>query len=135
MTYETSVERAGRALLAVVMMTMGVLHFTNADTFASIVPDYLPAPLALVYLSGVAEFALGAMLWVERTRRFAAYGLVLLFVAVFPAIVHWALHPELEVAGLPSWLSPSATALWLRLPLQLVLIVWALRCARPGLTH
>jgi uncharacterized membrane protein len=128
MTYETTLERASRRLLAGLMVTMGVLHFVAADSFAAIIPDALPWHLPLVYISGVAEAGLGVLLLAESTRSLAAWGCIALFVAVFPANIYWALHPELSVPGLPSWLpTPSATALWLRLPLQFLFIGWALR--------
>lgn len=116
--------RPAQLALAVVMIAAGILHFTHDEIFVSMVPDYLPRPLALVYLSGIAEAALGALLLVERTRRLAAWGLIALFIAVFPANLHWALHPDLQIAGAPDF-KPGAVALWLRLPLQLVLIGWA----------
>jgi uncharacterized membrane protein len=113
--------------LSALMMTMGVLHFTHAATFASIVPDYLPAPLLLVYVSGVFELLLGAALLPEPTRPLAAWGLCALYVAVFPANVHMALHPELPLSGVPDHMRPSPLGLWLRLPLQAVFIAWAYR--------
>jgi uncharacterized membrane protein len=110
------------------MVIAGVLHFSHAQTYASVVPDYLPAPLLLVWISGLAEIALGLGLLFEPTRKLAAYGLVALLIAVFPANIHMALHPELKPAGLPpDWPPPSAVMLWLRLPLQFVFIAWALR--------
>jgi uncharacterized membrane protein len=114
--------------LASLVAVAGTLHFTHAETFASMVPDYLPAPMVLVWLSGVAEIALGMFLLQKGTRVFAAYGLIALFVAVFPANVGMALHPERGLAGVPVALPPLL--LWLRLPLQLVLIAWAYRHAR-----
>jgi len=66
------------------------------------------------------------MLSIERTQRFAAWSLIALFVAVFPANVHMALHPDLTIVGKPAWMSqPSATAAWIRLPFQFALIYWA----------
>ena len=128
MTYETTLQRSSRRALAALMMTMGVLHFVAADTFASIVPDYLPWHLPLVYVSGVAEAALGVLLLSEGSRSLAAWGCIALFLAVFPANIYWAMHPELQVAGLPKWLpQPTETALWLRLPLQFLFIGWALQ--------
>ncbi|MDB4976208.1 MAG: DoxX family protein [Myxococcaceae bacterium] len=131
MTYETPLRIAGRFLLAGLMVTMGVLHFTHAESFVSIVPGYLPWPVPLVLISGAFELVLGSLLLLERTRTLAAYGLVALFLAVLPANINMALHPEVQIAGLPAWLpQPSATALWLRLPLQLVFIGWALQYTR-----
>jgi uncharacterized membrane protein len=124
-----------RLILAGIMLMMGTLHFTHGETFASVMPDYLPWHLPLVYLSGVIEAGLGIALLIEPTRPLAAWGLIALFVAVFPANVHMALHPDLEIAGLPeSWPHPPAAALWLRLPLQIALIWWAAQYRKPAQT-
>ena len=88
--------------------------------YAAIVPAWLPAHLALVYVSGVAEILGGLGLILPATRRLAAWGLIALFIAVFPANLNMAVnHLPLGTQPLPSW------ALWGRLPLQLVLIWWA----------
>ncbi|MFT3927358.1 MAG: DoxX family protein [Myxococcales bacterium] len=122
-----------RKILAGIMVMMGILHFTHGETFASIMPDYLPWHLPLVYLSGVFEAGLGVALLFERTRVLAAWGLIALFIAVFPANVNMALHPDLEIAGLsPDLPHPPAIALWLRLPLQLALIWWAAQYRKPA---
>lgn len=113
--------KPGVALLAGLMVAMGVLHLANPKPFVAVMPPYLPAPRALVAISGLAEIAGGLGLLVPATRPFAAWGLVALYVAVFPANVHMALHRSF---GLPAW------ALWLRLPLQIPLILWALWAGR-----
>lgn len=121
-----------RPVLTTFMVLIGVLHFTHGEMFASIVPPALPAPLLLVYVSGVAEIALGVMLAIERTRRFAGYGLIALFIAVFPANIYMALHPDLTITGKPDWFpQPSAAAAWIRLPFQFLLIYWAWLYTRP----
>ena len=113
--------RVARVLLAVGMVAVGIAHFANPDPFVRIVPGYLPAPLVLVYVSGAAEIAGGLGLLVPRLRRLASYGLIALYVAVFPANVHMALHDiQLQPGGdLPQW------AMWARLPLQAGLIAYA----------
>ena len=88
-------------------------------------PPYLPGPLTLVYLSGVCEVVLGALLFLPRFSRSAAWGLVALLIAVFPANVYMALHPE----QFPEF---GETGLWVRLPLQGVLIAWAYWFTRPS---
>ena len=119
-----------RAILAGVMITMGVLHFAAEPIFEQIVPPFLPWPRALVLVSGVFEAALGIGILVPRVRRLASYGLVALFVAVFPANVYMA-YANVQIHGLPTWLpQPSETALWVRLPLQFAFIYWALRAGR-----
>lgn len=114
-----------RLLLAVVMVGIGVLHFVDPDPFIAIMPPYLPSPRALVLLSGFFEIAGGLGLLWKRVRRAAGLGLVALYIAVFPANLHMALH-HLSLG--PT--TPPAWALWARLPLQLVLIFWALRVSR-----
>ena len=115
-----------RWLLTLSMIGAGVLHFVADDLFVQIVPPPLPAPYALVYLSGVVEIALGAALVPEKTRRLAGIGLVLLFLAVFQANVYMA-AANVQVSGLPPFLSqPSPAALWARLPFQILFIAWAL---------
>jgi uncharacterized membrane protein len=116
-----------RGVLAVAMIAVGVTHFTNPAPFVGIVPACLPAPLALVYVSGAAEIAGGAGLAWERTRRAAAWGLIALYVAVFPANVNMAVN-HLTLGG--GEISP--VVLWLRLPLQAVFIAWAYWFTRPS---
>lgn len=104
----------------------GVMHFVSPRVFAKIVPPMLPNPLGLVYLSGVAELVLGLGVLVPWTRRYSAWGLVALLLAVFPANVYMATS-DVVLDGAPAWLrDPSTAARWGRLPLQAVLILWAL---------
>ena len=109
-----------RVVLAMVMIYAGIAHLRNPAPFVSIVPKWLPAHRDLIWISGVCEIAGGAGLLVPQTRRAAAWGLVALYIAVFPANVNMAFnHLPIEGRYFPAW------QLWLRLPLQLVLIVWA----------
>ena len=106
-----------RCVLGVLFIVAGVNHFANTAMYASIMPPYLPWHVELVYLSGVAEMFFGAMLLPRRYASFAAWGLIALCIAVFPANLHMALHAELY-PSLPTW------SLWLRLPLQGLLMAW-----------
>ncbi len=115
----------GRYAFGLAFIGAGANHFVNAAFYVAIMPPYLPWPLALVYLSGGAEMGLGALLLVQRWARWAAWGLIALLIAVFPANLHMALHTDLY-----PWAEPWA--LWLRLPLQAVLIAWAHAYTRPG---
>ena len=94
-----------------------MLHFTIPETFEAIVPGALPAPRALVLLSGAAEVAGGVGLLSRRTARPAAWWLIATLVAVFPANIAMALDAE-RYAGIPEAL------LWARLPVQPALIAW-----------
>lgn len=109
-----------RWLLTVVMVGAGANHFISPDPYVAMMPVELPRPLLLVYVSGVAEIAGGFGLILPATRRLAAWGLIALFVAVFPANLNMALNElPLGTTTVPTW------ALWARLPLQIVFIVWA----------
>ncbi|WP_246010544.1 DoxX family protein [Hymenobacter perfusus] len=119
------IKTISRVVLATFFIGAGITHFTNPAGFLRIVPPYLPAPLLLVYLSGAAEIAGGLGLLIPATRRWAAWGLMALLVAVFPANVYML---QTHGAGLPVPL----WALWLRLPLQLVLIGCVWWSARPN---
>lgn len=115
--------RSGGLVLGAVFVVAGLLHFVYPKVYERVVPPYLPAPLALVYVSGVAEVAggLGVVFGGSRTRRYAGLGLISLLVAVFPANVHMAVNPD-QIPGLdiPPWM------LWARLPMQpaLIAVVW-----------
>lgn len=114
-------------MLAIFMMCMGLAHLVAPAPFMRAMPPYLPWHLGLVYLSGVFEIAGGAGLLVPRVRVAAAWGLIALFVAVFPANVHMALHAE--EAALSPWV------LWARLPFQAVFIAWAWWFTRPDVVR
>jgi uncharacterized membrane protein len=114
----------GRYVMGAVYVAAGIGHFVATRMYTGIMPDYLPAKRELVLIAGVAEIAGGVGLMVRQTKRPAAWGIVVLLVAVFPANVWMVQHPE-RFPGLPLW------ALWARLPLQAVLIWWAWKVARP----
>lgn len=114
-----------RLLVAVLFVVAGVNHFISPKPYIAIVPPWLPAPGLLVAISGIAEIAGGlGILW-PPTRRLAATGLIVLLIAVFPANIYAAIA-GMEIGGraVPRWL------LWIRLPLQVVLIAWVYLACR-----
>jgi len=124
--YSATMKTALRWLLTVFMVAAGLNHFLSPDAYAAMMPSALPAPLELVYASGIAEILGGLGLVLAQTRRSAGWGLIALFIAIFPANLNMAVnHLPLAGRALPSW------ALWSRLPLQLVLIAWAYWYTRP----
>lgn len=116
--------RASALLVAITFVGAGLLHLIVPDAYVRIMPPYLPAPLALVIVSGLAEMLLGVLVLPRNTRSLAGWGLVALLVAVFPANLHMALHAD-QFDGL------SARVLWARLPLQAVLMAWVWWSTRP----
>jgi uncharacterized membrane protein len=115
-----------RWLLTIFMVAAGLNHFLSPAVYVGMMPRSLPWPQALVAISGLAEIVGGMGLILPATRRLAAWGLVVLFVAIFPANLNMALH-HLPLGD--KVVSPLA--LWLRLPLQLPLIAWAYWFTRP----
>lgn len=107
-------------LLGAFYLFAGLMHFWRPDFYMQIMPPYLPAHRMLVEFSGVAEFALGLVMLglgvqIPRLRRWTAWGIIALLVAVFPANIYAAQH---DIGGVGIWS-------WVRLPFQAVFIWWA----------
>jgi uncharacterized membrane protein len=110
----------------------GISHFVNPAFFVAIVPPHLPWKEGLVVVSGIAEIILGVAVVLRPTRRWAAWGIIALLVAVFPANIFMAAY-QVHPATAPEWMrNPSPMQLWFRLPLQGVLALWAYWYARPA---
>ena len=111
-------------LLAALFTVAGLMHFLAPASYAAIMPPWIPYQKELVYVSGILEIAGGVGLLITSLRKYAAIGLILLLIAVFPANVQMLINaisngePALRMA-----------MLWLRLPLQPMLIVWIFRTA------
>ncbi len=105
-------------ILGIAFILAGINHFLNADFYLKMMPPFLPWHLFLIYLSGIFEIALGVLLLIPKYERIAAWGLIALLIAVFPANIYMAFNPQI----FPEF---NQLALYLRLPLQFVLIVWA----------
>jgi uncharacterized membrane protein len=105
-------------LLAAGFIFAGFNHFYNPDFYLRIMPPYLPWPSALHLIAGFIEVVLGVMLLIQRFQKLAAWGLIALLLAIYPANIHMAvnhdLYPELPMVFH-----------WIRLPLQFVMIAWA----------
>ena len=120
----TRIKTASKVLLAIFMVGAGTMHFVNPDFFLKIMPPYLPWHLPLVYMSGLFEIALGVLLLAPRFSRLAAWGIVALLIAVFPANIYLYQHQDL--------LPASPLVHLLRLPLQAVFILWAYWYTKPN---
>ena len=125
--------RIGLAVMGMGYIGAGLLHFLVTPAYVRIMPSYLPAHTGLVLLSGAAEIVCGTGLLLPESRtgqprRIAAWALVVLLFAVFPAnIAMVAEHGRFP--QVPLW------AVWLRLPLQIPLIWWAWHYTRPAATQ
>lgn len=119
------VKTAMRGLLGLLFIGAGVNHFVRPGFYTRLMPPYLPWHLELVYVSGVIEVALGALLLVPRYAAWAAWGLIALLIAFLPVHVHMAVNTHLYPDIAPA-------LLWGRLFLQAVPIAWAYWFTRPG---
>ncbi|HWY37141.1 MAG TPA: DoxX family protein [Bacteroidia bacterium] len=105
-------------VMAVAYLAAGIYHFINPGFYKKIMPAYLPYHSELVYISGACEIALALLLLPASTRAYAAWGIIALLIAVFPANIQMAVN---------FWQrkNPYLWVAILRLPLQLVFIWWA----------
>lgn len=109
-----------RVVLAISIITVGLIHFAKPAPFVKIMPPQLPYPLELVYISGFFEILGGIGLLIPLVSVAAAWGLIALFIAVFPANINMTIN-DIELEGIPH----NPVLYWGRLPLQAVLIAWA----------
>ena len=113
-----------RLALGAVLVGAGISHFTDAESFLAQVPSWLPAPDAVVAISGVIEVVLGVAI-VAAPRRFRprlGWAVAAFFVVIFPGNI------SQFVSGTPGFGLDSDAARFIRLLFQPVLVVWALWC-------
>ena len=99
----------------------GVPHFTSPEFYLPMMPPYLPAHMELIYISGFFEIIGGIGLLIPQLRRYAAWGLLALLVAVFPANIHLVAN-DVQLTDAPN----NPVLMWIRLPFQAVFMymVW-----------
>jgi uncharacterized membrane protein len=110
--------KLGLNLLAIFYILAGVNHFANPEFYMKIMPPMLPWHLLLIQISGVIELALGIAVLIPRYRQLAAWGIILLLIAVFPANIYHAMIAHESTVAPP-------IAVYIRLPVQLLFIWWA----------
>ncbi len=104
-------------LMAAAYIFAGVSHFRNPPFFLKITPPWVPQPEKVNLLVGAIEVGLGLALLFPTTRSLAAYGVIALLIAVFPA--NWYHHQKARKK------QKGVIATLIRLPIQLLLIYWA----------
>ncbi|MEP6903308.1 MAG: MauE/DoxX family redox-associated membrane protein, partial [Actinomycetota bacterium] len=82
-------------IFGIAFILAGVNHFLNPNFYLRMMPPIFPAHLFLVYLSGVFEIALGILLLIPKFTHFAAWGLIALLIAVYPANIYMALNTDI----------------------------------------
>lgn len=109
-----------RVVHAIAIIFVGTTHFIKPEPFVRIMPPQLPNPLELVYISGVFEILGGIGLLIPYVSVAAAWGLIALYIAVYPANINQAIN-GIAIEGIPD----IKALYWARLPFQAVLIAWA----------
>ena len=110
-------------LMSALYVLAGFNHLMNPAFYLAIMPPDLPDPEQLNVIAGLAEIVLGVYLLEPRVRSLAAWGIIALLVAVFPA----NLYVALENVGLPEGRPGTGNAVlnWIRLPFQALFVAWA----------
>jgi uncharacterized membrane protein len=116
-----------RVFLSIALIIVGITHFIRPEQYARIVPPELPHPMALVYISGFFEILGGMGLLIPAVSVAAAWGIIALFIAVFPANINQVIH-SIPIEGIPH----HPLFYWFRLPFQAVLIAWAWWYTQPS---
>lgn len=107
-----------RLLMALFYVVAGINHFRDPEFYLRIMPPYLPWHGALVQISGIAEIALGALVAIPATARAAAWAIIAMLLAFLPVHVHMLVNNHL-------FTEVPTSFLWLRFPLQGLLVLWA----------
>lgn len=125
----TRTKRALLWLMAVLYAFAGFNHLMNPGFYVAIIPPDLPSPEWLNVLSGLAEIVLAVYLLEPRTRVLAAWGIIALLIAIFPANLHVAIHNIGVPGGQPG--TGIGALNWVRIPFQALFVLWAWWYTRP----
>jgi uncharacterized membrane protein len=113
--------KIGWIALGVFYVIGGLNHFRDPSFYLPLIPDYLPAPETINILSGIAEIVLGSLIFITRTRRLAAVGIIVMLIAFIPSHVYFIQQGScIDSLCVPEWVG------WVRLVLvHPLLIYWA----------
>ncbi|MFT3879507.1 MAG: DoxX family protein [Gemmatales bacterium] len=111
-------------LMGLLYLAAGINHFWHPGFYLNIMPPYIPEHALMVQLSGVAEIVLGLMMLLPRYRKPAAWGIIAMLIAFMTVHIHMVQNAHL-FKDVPEFI------LWLRIPLQFLLILWAFWYTRP----
>ncbi len=109
--------------MSLLYLAAGINHFLNPLFYLKIMPLYFPIPLELVYISGMCEMVFGILILFQKTRKVACWLIIAMLIAFLPVHIQMLID-NYSKGGVILWISI------IRLPLQLVLIVWALRISK-----
>ena len=113
------VKKISLVVLIIGYIAAGINHFRVPAFYIGIIPAYMPCPQLLNTLAGIFEIMFGALLIFTKTRKLAAWGLIVLLVAFLPVHINM-LYSHTQLGAL----TVTPVKAWLRLFLQPVLIWW-----------
>lgn len=116
------IKRISLVIMIVFYIGAGINHFWHPYGYYTLIPPYLPNPVLINIVSGIAEVGLGLLLIFRQTKKIAAYGIILMLIAFIPAHIYMIQKGGCMNEGLcfPLWVA------WIRLfPLQFLLMWWA----------
>ncbi len=114
-------KKVSRIILILAYTLAGINHFRVPEFYIAIIPQYIPYPEFMNAAAGVFEIIFGVGLAFSITRKYAAWGIVLMLIAFLPVHINMVMHKPFSVGG--AVVSPVLA--WVRLALQPVLIIWA----------
>jgi uncharacterized membrane protein len=117
-------KKTGLYIMAALYVAAGINHFIHPEFYRKIMPPWLPFHDGLIFISGIFEILFALLLLLPVTRRLAAWGIIALLIAVFPANIQMMLNYQQEN-------NPGLWLAVLRLPLQVLLIWWAYSFTKP----
>ncbi|MFP9098447.1 hypothetical protein ACLI09_05275 [Flavobacterium sp. RHBU_24] len=113
---------SGRLALAVMLLFTAFGHFKFPEGMVLMMPDFIPAKKALVYVTGIMEIAFAVTIMIPETRYMAGIGLLIFLILIFPANIHASFNTvNIEEAN---YNGPGLKYLWFRIPFQLLLLLW-----------
>ena len=113
------VQRIALYAMVTLYVLAGLNHFRVPEFYLRLMPPYIPEHQLMILLSGIAEFTLGILLLFKRTRKLASWGIIAMLLVFFSVHIYMLQERHTVFADVPE------VILWIRIPLQFVLIYWA----------
>lgn len=112
-------EPLGLYVMAGIYIFAGIMHFIKPKMYMRVMPKYFSNHKFWVYISGIAEIALGIGLCIPSLKAISIYGIITMLLVFLVTVHFYMLSGEKASAGIPKWI------LILRIPLQFGLMYWA----------
>lgn len=122
---DKSYRELGAYSMAIFLVFFGLSHFYKQDELILMLPDFMPFPEVIIFITGIIEIILAVGLIFPTTRRLSGILIAIYFIAVLPANIYKAVN-TVEISGTLS----NDTMSWVRIFFQPIFIIWALYCSK-----